>query len=391
MQTTKPLAYRRGESVTGLFCINDLRHKQRGDSVRQHGGGTGESRRECEQPARGRCLTFPRQDNNSLLYQDIVGSSKALQEALVCLPNVAATNRPVLLTGETGTGKEMVARVIHRFSHRSPRAFVRVNCAAIHPQLIASELFGQRKSSRSSGMQPRLDRFQLAEGGTIFLKNIGGLSAEAQLALLRLLQDLESELADRNRSQQVGMRLIAATDHDLRAAVDAGTFRSDLFCRINACPITLSPLRERREDISTLALYFLERQVVTTGSERPDLTNRAMNLLQSYPWPGNMRELQRVMERFATLTAAKSFSVDAKWVPWESIWLRTSAWQSSAALVPSDSDLLEAALTEMLAELPGWEPASCMEEPVTWDILMLEPRAKLSSKVIPAAHGMHLV
>ena len=256
--------------------------------------------------------------DSSRMFQEFFESSKVLREEWAYLRNAATSNLTILITGESGTGKDLAACAVHQLSHRSPRAFVRVNCAAIQPQLIASEPFGQRKGRRSPPAQPRLDCLPLAEGGTIFLERVDDLAAEAQFGLLKVLRDLESVYTDRNRCP----RLIATTRRDLHAAIDAGTFLRGLFYRLNEFAITLPPLRERKEDIPALARYFLASTFYSTRrpkNQRPALTERAMNLLQSYPWPGNMRELQSVMERFAILSQAKSFSVDARWIPWESI------------------------------------------------------------------------
>ena len=359
MQTNEQLACRHGEFAAALFCIEDFRHKRQGDSVRLHGGEVGERIQESGS-ARGRCIAFPQPSDHSRQYQEIAASSKALQRAFSSAQQVAATDFAVLITGEIGTGKEMVARTIHRLSYRSPGAFVRVNCAAIPPQLLSTQLFDQQNGSRLIRAQPRPSRFLPVEGGTIFFEDIDNLSPESQLALLRILQDLEhdpeSESSDRDPSRQSAIQVIASARQDLRAAVAAGTFLSDLFYRLNVFPITLPPLRECREDIPALALYFLTRCSTATGRKQPVLTSRAIHLLQSYPWPGNMRELQSVMERFAILSQAESFSVDARWIPRESIDAYASVREFPAPFAPSETDLLEAALTEMLAELPGWLP-----------------------------------
>jgi formate hydrogenlyase transcriptional activator len=290
------------------------------------------------------------------LFQELFESSKVLREELAHLRNAAASKLTILITGENGTGKGLVACAVHQFSRRSPRAFVRVNCAAIRPQHIASKLFGQRKARRSPQAQPRLDWLPLAEGGTIFLEGVDDLAPEAQPGLLSALQDLESRYTDRDHSP----RLIATTRCALQAATDAGTFLRGLFFRLNEFAITLPPLRERKEDIPALARHFLAeyfrtRRTVRPKNQRPVLTERAINQLQSYPWPGNLHELQNVMERFAILSEANILSVDAKWIPWESVQARTSQESASGMPMPNETELLEAALMEMLAALPGWE------------------------------------
>jgi DNA-binding NtrC family response regulator len=299
---------------------------------------------------------------SSRMFQEFFASSKVLNHELEYLRNAAASNLTILITGDIGTGKELVARAVHRLSHRSGRAFVRIHCAAIQPQLIASEQFGQRKGRRFPQAQPGLDYLPLAEGGTIFLEGVDDLAAEAQLGLLRVLRSLESVYIDRNHST----RLIATTRRDLQAATEAGTFLRSLFYRLNEFAITLPPLRERKEDIPALARhflaqYFLTRPKARPGNQRPALTERAIRLLQSYPWPGNLLELECVMERFAILSEADVLSVDARWIPWESIQARTSPASAYGLPVPNETELLEAALMEMVAALPGWEPPNFLE------------------------------
>jgi formate hydrogenlyase transcriptional activator len=295
-------------------------------------------------------------------FHEFFASSKALRQELKYLRNAASSNLTILITGESGTGKELAACAVHQLSHRSPRAFVRINCAEIQPQLIATELFGQRKGRRSLQAQSRLDCLPLAEGGTIFFAGVDDLGAEAQLGLLRVLRDLESVHPARNRAP----RLIAGTRRDLQAATAAGTFHRSLFFRLNEFAITLPPLRERKEDIPALARhflgeYFLARRPVKPKKQRPLLTERAMHRLQSYPWPGNLRELQSFVERFAVLSEASILSVDAKWIPWESVQARTSPGSASGMPLPNETELLEAALLEMVAALPGWGPPNLPE------------------------------
>jgi len=300
--------------------------------------------------------------DSSWMFQEFFASSKVLHHELAYLRNAARSNLTILITGESGTGKELVACAVHQLSHRSHRECVRIRCAAIQPQLIASEQFGQRKGRRSPQAHPRLDCLPLAEGGTIFLEGVDDLAAEAQHGLLSVLRELESVYTDRNHSP----RLIAATRRDLQAAAGSGTFLRGLFYRLNEFAITLPPLRERREDIPALARHFLAeyfrtRRMARPKSQRPVLTERAMNLLQSYPWPGNMRELQSVMERFAVLSEASILSVDAKWISWESVQARTSPESAYGMPMPNETELLEAALMEMLTALPGWERPILLE------------------------------
>jgi formate hydrogenlyase transcriptional activator len=296
--------------------------------------------------------------DSSRVFQEFFESSKVLREELPYLRNAATSNLTILITGESGTGKELVACAVHQLSHRPPRAFVRIECAAIEPQLIAWEQFGQRKGKRPPQTLPRLDWFPLAEGGTIYLKGIDDLAVEAQLGLLKVLRDLEM-YTDRKHSP----RLVASTRRNLQAATDGGTFLRGLLYRLNQFAVALPPLRERKGDIPAvarhfLAEYFLTRGLVRRKKQRPALTERVMNLLQSYPWPGNMRELKSVMERFAVLSEANILSVDAKWIPWETVQARSSPKSASGMPMPNEAELLEAALMEMLAALPGWESSN---------------------------------
>ncbi len=248
------------------------------------------------------------------MFEDIVGTSPALQAVLSRVSKVAPTDSTVLVTGETGTGKELVARAIHRRSHRSSRAFVTVNCAAIPRDLIASELFGHEKGAFTGATQQRLGRFELAEGGTIFLDEVGELPAETQIALLRVLQEHEFERVGGNRSIHTDVRVIAATNRDLQATIAAGAFRSDLFYRLNVFPIDIPSMRERREDIPLLVEYFIDRYARKAGKKIRTIEKSTVELLQSYRWPGNIRELQNVVERSVILCETENFSVDENWL-----------------------------------------------------------------------------
>ena len=248
------------------------------------------------------------------MCDEIVGSSGALQKVLSLVSKVAPTDATVLITGETGTGKELIARAIHRQSRRSSRAFVSVNCAAIPRDLIASELFGHEKGSFTGALQRRLGRFELAEGGTIFLDEVGELPAETQIALLRVLQELEFERVGGTRSIRTNVRVIAATNRNLQVAIQAGTFRSDLFYRLNVFPIDMPPLRERREDIPVLVEYFVDHCARKVRKNIQGITKESLDLLRSYSWPGNIRELQNVIERSVIMCETENFSVDKTWL-----------------------------------------------------------------------------
>jgi transcriptional regulator with GAF, ATPase, and Fis domain len=248
------------------------------------------------------------------MFDEIVGTSPALQAALSRVVKVAATDSTVLITGETGTGKEVVARAIHRRSDRVSRPFVGVNCAAIPRDLIASELFGHEKGAFTGATQQRLGRFELANGGTIFLDEVGELPAETQIALLRVLQEHEFERVGGSRRIRVDVRVIAATNRDLQAAISAGSFRSDLFYRLNVFPIEIPSLRERQADIPLLVEYFIDRYARKAGKHFKNVEKRTLQVLQSYPWPGNIRELQNVIERSVILCESGTFSIDESWL-----------------------------------------------------------------------------
>ncbi len=283
------------------------------------------------------------------MSEEIVGSSAALQAVLTRVSKVAGTDSTVLIMGETGTGKELIARAIHRGSRRADRALVSVNCAAIPKDLIASELFGHEKGAFTGALQRRLGRFELAEGGSIFLDEIGELPAETQIALLRVLQEREFQRVGGNQSMHADVRVIAATHRDLPAAVEAGSFRSDLFYRINVFPIHIPPLRERKEDIQLLVEYFVHRYSSKVGKRFRHIQKKSLDLLESYPWPGNIRELQNVIERSVIVCENDVFSVDESWLsghPKEREPL-------SDALVNREKEMIEAALAESRGRVSG--------------------------------------
>jgi PAS domain S-box-containing protein len=248
------------------------------------------------------------------MFEEIVGTSAPLKKVLSSISKVAPTDSSVLITGETGTGKELAARAIHRRSQRSSRPFVSVNCAVIPRDLIASELFGHEKGAFTGATQRRLGRFELAEKGTIFLDEVGELSAEAQVALLRVLQEHEFERIGGADSIRIDVRVIAATNRDLESDIESGKFRSDLFYRLNVFPIELPPLRKRSEDIPLLIAYFLNRYGRKAGRRFTAVDKKSLGLMQSYAWPGNIRELQNVIERSVIVSESQTFSVDASWL-----------------------------------------------------------------------------
>jgi len=249
------------------------------------------------------------------MFEEIVGTSKPLKAVLSHTAKVARTDATVLITGETGTGKELIARAVHKRSERSERAFVSVNCAAFAPTLISSELFGHEKGAFTGAMQRRLGRFELAEGGTIFLDEVGELPPDTQVALLRVLQEREFERVGGTQPIKVDVRVIAATNRDLNAAVSSGSFRSDLFYRLQVFPIEIPPLRERRDDIPLLVEYFVDRYARKSRKNIRHVSQETLELLQSYAWPGNIRELQNVIERSVILCESDIFSIDESWLP----------------------------------------------------------------------------
>jgi DNA-binding NtrC family response regulator len=245
----------------------------------------------------------------------MVGESRSFRALEESIALVARTDASVLILGETGTGKELVARSIHARSARSSRPLVSVNCGAIQPSLIASELFGHEKGSFTGAVQQRAGRFELADGGTIFLDEIGEVPAETQVALLRVLQEREFERVGGSRSIRVDVRVIAATNRNLNTAVGAGSFRSDLFYRLNVFPIHVPPLRERRDDIPLLVEHFLGLLAAKSGKTIRGVDAKTMEVLQGYSWPGNIRELQNVLERWAVICDSEHISMDESWLP----------------------------------------------------------------------------
>ena len=252
--------------------------------------------------------------DRSSMFEEIVGESPALQAVLTLIMKVARTDSTVLIMGETGTGKELVARAIHRKSPRAERAFVSVNCAAVPPSLVTSELFGHEKGAFTGATQRRLGRFELAEGGTIFLDEVGELPPEAQIALLRVLQEREFERVGSSKPIRSNVRVIAATNRDLQLAVEAGTFRRDLFYRFNVFPIELPPLRKRREDIPLLVEYFVDRYATEAGKKIRGISAATLDRLTTYGWPGNIRELQNVIERSVIVCDSENLIVDESWL-----------------------------------------------------------------------------
>ncbi len=298
-------------------------------------------------------LALKEEIDRSSMFEEIVGTSPALRAVLSRITKVAPTDSTVLLTGETGTGKELIARAIHKRSQRSSRAFVSVNCAAIPAPLVASELFGHEKGAFTGALQRRLGRFEVAEGGSIFLDEVGELPAETQIALLRVLQEREFERVGGNHSIHADVRVIAATNRDLQTAIASGDFRSDLFYRLNVFPIEIPPLRDRKEDIPVLVEYFIDRYARKTGRKIRTIEKSTLELLQSYSWPGNIRELQNVIERSIIVCETETFSVDESWLSQRPILTEPASRPLSSALASQEKKLIEAVLAETKGRISG--------------------------------------
>jgi PAS domain S-box-containing protein len=332
-----------------------------------------EERKRAEERLQQENVALREEIDKASMFEEIVGTSPAVQAVLSRVSKVAPTNSTVLITGETGTGKELVARAIHRRSRRASRAFVSVNCAAIPRDLIASELFGHEKGAFTGAMQRRLGRFELAGGGTIFLDEVGELPAETQVALLRVLQEHEFERVGGTRSIQTDVRVIAATNRDLKAAIATGAFRSDLFYRLNVFPIEIPPLRDRKEDIVLLVEYFIDRFARKAGKNIKGVSKKTLDLLQSYAWPGNIRELQNVIERSVIVCETENFSVDESWIsrppqPTAS----ASPLDLSEKLAAQEKEMIESALRECGGRVFGPSGAAAK---------LGMPRSTLESKI----------
>jgi len=282
----------------------------------------------------------------------IVGQSAQLQSVLQQVKLVAPTDSTALILGETGTGKELIAHAIHRLSKRSSRPFIRVNCAAIPQSLIASELFGHEKGAFTGALQRRQGRFEAANGGTIFLDEIGELPMETQVTLLRVIQEREFERVGSTLPISVDVRIVAATNRDLEAAVADGSFRSDIFYRLNVFPIHVPALRERLEDIPLLVEYLVGFYANKVGKEFRTIKMNTIATLQAYEWPGNIRELQNVIERSVILSEGDVFSIDEGWIKRR---IRRSQLMSPLAVSIADREreIIEAALAESEGRVSG--------------------------------------
>jgi formate hydrogenlyase transcriptional activator len=307
---------RKGDGTYRWFLVryNPLRDDQ-GQVIRWYIACADiDERKRAEERLQQENVALREEIDKASMFEEIVGASPALTAVLSRVSKVASTDSTVLISGETGTGKELVARAIHRRSRRASRAFVAVNCAAIPRDLIASELFGHEKGAFTGALQRRLGRFELADGGTIFLDEVGELASDTQVALLRVLQEREFERVGGQHPIHVDVRVIAATNRDLAQAVADGTFRQDLFYRLNVFPLEIPPLRERQDDIAVLVEYFINRYARKAGKTIRQVSKRTLDRLKSYPWPGNVRELQNVIERSVIVSDTDEFTVDESWV-----------------------------------------------------------------------------
>jgi formate hydrogenlyase transcriptional activator len=336
-----------------LIRYNPFRDEQ-GRIIRWYATGTDiDDRKRAEDRTRNENVALREEIERSSMFEEIVGSSEGLRQVLAQVSKVAPTDSTVLILGETGTGKELIARAIHNLSKRSTRAFIRVNCAAIPPALVASELFGHEKGSFTGAFQRRLGRFEAADGGTIFLDEVGELPPETQVALLRVLQEREFERVGGSQTVQVDVRVLAATNTDLNAAVAEGTFRQDLFYRLNVFPIRIPALRERVDDIPILAEYLIDRYAQAAGKKIRNISKGTLDLFQTYDWPGNVRELQNVIERAVILSDGETFCVDETWLTPVTPKAAATSVPLVANLVEREREMIENALREAEGLISG--------------------------------------
>src|SRR5213592_2629762 len=312
-----------------------------------------DDRKRSEDRVRNENLALREEIDRSSMFEEIVGSSTALRRVLALVEKVAPTDSTVLISGETGSGKELIARAIHKKSHRAGRAFIRVNCAAIPSSLVASELFGHEKGAFTGALQRRLGRFESANGGTIFLDEIGDLPAETQIALLRVLQEREIERIGNSHPIAVDVRVLAATNRDLETAVQSGAFRQDLYYRLNVFPIEIPPLRERVDDIPVLVGYLVERYAKKAGKKIRHVKKQTLELFQAYDWPGNVRELQNVIERAVVLCDGETFSIDESWLKVATSPASKRTALQGITLAAGEKALIEAALAESRGRISG--------------------------------------
>ena len=322
--------------------------------IRWYATGTDiDDRVRLEERTRNENLALREQIDRDSMFEDIVGSSEPLRKLLRQVAKIAPSDSTVLILGETGTGKELIARAMHKRSKRADHAFIGVNCAAIPTSLIASELFGHEKGAFTGATQRRLGRFESANGGTIFLDEVGDLPPEVQIALLRVLQEREIERVGGNRSIPIDVRVLAATNRDLEALVAEGKFRQDLLYRLSVVPVRMPSLRERPEDIRLLVEYFIARFSEKAGKKFRSIDRKTMRLFESYQWPGNVRELQNVIERAVILSEGDDFSVDEAWLKQNPPKVSDRSKALNGVLLRQEKEMIESALAESGGRVSG--------------------------------------
>jgi len=336
-----------------LMRCNPVRDDQ-GEVLRWYAACTDiEDRKQAEERLQRENAALREELNQASMFEEIVGSSEPLRKVLSQVSKVAPTDSTVLILGQTGTGKELIARAIHKRSRRAGRSFIAVNCGAIPTSLIASELFGHEKGAFTGATQRRLGRFEAANGGTIFLDEVGDLPPDIQIALLRVLQEREIERIGSDKPISVDVRVLAATHRDLDKLVSEGKFRQDLLYRLNVVPITMPSLRERAPDIPVLVEYFIARFGRKMGKKFHTIEKKTQKILQEYVWPGNVRELQNVIERAVTLSDSDRFAVDEAWLKRESSEVPHASLALNGVLLAHEKEVIEAALAQSRGRISG--------------------------------------
>jgi formate hydrogenlyase transcriptional activator len=344
---------RDGEYRWFLIRRNPLRDDQ-GRITRWFSSGVDiQERKQAEDRLKRENLALREEVDKASMFEEIIGASDAIHAVLERVSKVAPTHSTVLITGETGTGKELIARALHKKSTRASGPFVSVNCAAIPTTLIGSELFGHERGAFTGALQRRLGRFELADGGTIFLDEVGELPAETQIALLRVLQERQLERVGGSETISIDARVIAATNRDLKDAIAGRGFRSDLFYRLNVFPLHVPALRDRREDIPLLVEYFIHRFARMAGKKITSIDAESLELLRAYAWPGNIRELQNVIERSVILCEGEVFSIDRLSGPAQNHPSDTGQRELVRMSAHQERDVIEAALAECRGRVSG--------------------------------------
>jgi len=348
---------RRYDGTYRWFLVrNNPLYDEQGQIKRWFVAGTDiDDRKQAEERLRQENVALREEIDKASMFEEIIGTSRPLKVVLSRIAKVAPTDSTVLITGETGTGKELIARALHKRSQRSGVPFISVNCAALPPTLVLSELFGHEKGAFTGATQRRIGRFEMAEGGTIFLDEVGELLPDTQAALLRVLQEREFERVGGGQPIHTDVRVVAATNRDLNTAAAEGTFRQDLLYRLNVFPIEMPPLRERKDDVLMLVEYFVQRYASRAGKNIRSIDKKTLDLLQSYDWPGNIRELQNVIERSMILSSTDVFSVDELWLS-KSTPARAYRAETPSALKAEprgEREIIEAALAESRGRVSG--------------------------------------